>query len=131
MNEWDTSSGGHETLLKVKGDIDDVSNELDNGGDTRFPNLVDSFFPLIKTQPESLPKPDEIGKLLEEVVDLSMKINSEVANVQELLDSPNQKQTTDELIEIHELFEPIQDKAWRETHEKIPDNPEQHAVAVF
>ncbi|GFW72809.1 hypothetical protein TNCV_1266521 [Trichonephila clavipes] len=34
----------------------------------------------LSTRPESLPEPDEIGNLIEEVVDLARKLNSEVDN---------------------------------------------------
>ncbi|GFX71665.1 hypothetical protein TNCV_2696531 [Trichonephila clavipes] len=51
-----------------------------------------------------MPKPDEIGNLIEEVFNLARKINLEVDSddVQELLDSHNQELTMDELIEMHE-----------------------------
>ncbi|GFW27106.1 hypothetical protein TNCV_93321 [Trichonephila clavipes] len=44
---------------------------------------------------ESVPEPDEIGNLIEEVVHLAKQINLEVDSeeIQELLDSHNQEQT--------------------------------------
>ncbi|GFW56947.1 hypothetical protein TNCV_161751 [Trichonephila clavipes] len=51
-----------------------------------------------------MPEPDEIGNMIEEVVDLFRKINLEVDSddVQELLDSHYQELTINELIEMHE-----------------------------
>ncbi|GFW71235.1 hypothetical protein TNCV_536531 [Trichonephila clavipes] len=59
---------------------------------------------VIKTLAEPLPKPEEIGNLIERVVDFARQINSGVDsdNVQELLDSHYQKLAIDELIDIHE-----------------------------
>ncbi|GFV60531.1 hypothetical protein TNCV_3471661 [Trichonephila clavipes] len=53
---------------------------------------------------ELLAEPDEIGNLIEEVLELDIHRNSEVDSdeVQELLVSHNQELTIDELIEIHE-----------------------------
>ncbi|GFY27479.1 hypothetical protein TNCV_2070991 [Trichonephila clavipes] len=50
-------------------------------------------------QVESLPQPDEIGSLIEEVVELARQINSEVGsdNIRKLLNSHYQKITKDEL----------------------------------
>ncbi|GFY24380.1 hypothetical protein TNCV_1014281 [Trichonephila clavipes] len=66
---------GHETTpLRVKGGIEDVSSEPDSGA-------------------ESLPEPDEISNLIEEVVNLTRQINTEVDSdgIQEPLDFHNQK----------------------------------------
>ncbi|GFT87221.1 hypothetical protein TNCV_3543851 [Trichonephila clavipes] len=54
-------------------------------------------------QAESVPEPDEIGNLIEEVTNLARQINLEEDSdaVQELMDSHSQEQTMD-LIEIHE-----------------------------
>ncbi|GFU29290.1 tigger transposable element-derived protein 1 [Trichonephila clavipes] len=53
---------------------------------------------------ESLSETEEIGNLIEKVVDFSRKIISEVDSndVQELLDFHNQELTVNELIEMHE-----------------------------
>ncbi|GFS83893.1 hypothetical protein TNCV_2363311 [Trichonephila clavipes] len=65
---------------------------------------------------ESVPDHEEIGNLIEEVVDFSKKINLEKdRDIQELLDSHNQELTIDDLIErqdIEELesLDPIQSK---------------------
>ncbi|GFW06636.1 hypothetical protein TNCV_2189691 [Trichonephila clavipes] len=55
-----------------------------------------------ETQAESKPEPGEIGKVIEEVVDLSRRINLEVDsdNVQKLLDSHNQELTIGKFIEM-------------------------------
>ncbi|GFV38941.1 HTH_Tnp_Tc3_2 domain-containing protein [Trichonephila clavipes] len=52
----------------------------------------------------SVPEPDEIGNMIEEVVDLTRQINLEVDSddVLEQLDSHSQALTIDEFIEIHE-----------------------------
>ncbi|GFT95846.1 uncharacterized protein TNCV_311981 [Trichonephila clavipes] len=73
----------------------------------RFSNLENSslsLFFIIKTQAESLPKTNEIGSLIEEVVDLARQINSEVDSdyVQELLDSYKQGLIIVELKEVNE-----------------------------
>ncbi|GFW39408.1 hypothetical protein TNCV_1833911 [Trichonephila clavipes] len=54
-------------------------------------------------------KPDEIGNLIEEIVDFARQINFEVERdvVQELLDSNNQELTMDELIEMNEIDQDI------------------------
>ncbi|GFW78701.1 hypothetical protein TNCV_4261241 [Trichonephila clavipes] len=74
---------------------------------------------IIETHVESLPEPDEIGNVIEEVVDLVRQITSEVesVDVQEFLDSHNQELTMDELIvtqkqDIEELesIDPVQSK---------------------
>ncbi|GFV86041.1 hypothetical protein TNCV_670381 [Trichonephila clavipes] len=86
--------------------------DLREFGVTQFSNLVDSssFFPIIKTQAESLPEPIGIGNLIKEVADVAMQINSEVDNddVQKLLDSHNQELTIDELTEMHEQEQDIE-----------------------
>ncbi|GFX93585.1 hypothetical protein TNCV_1587621 [Trichonephila clavipes] len=71
----------------------------------RFSNLVDSSFFITEIQAESLPKPDEIGNLIEEVVDLAMQINLEVDSddIQEQLDSHNQELTIHELVEEQDI----------------------------
>ncbi|GFT87734.1 uncharacterized protein TNCV_4000871 [Trichonephila clavipes] len=53
---------------------------------------------------ESVPEPDEVGDVLEKVVDLARQINLQVDSddVQKLLDSHNQKLTIDEFIEMQE-----------------------------
>ncbi|GFV09937.1 hypothetical protein TNCV_2318671 [Trichonephila clavipes] len=58
---------------------------------------------------ESLQEPQEIGNLIEEVVDLSKQINSEVDSddVQVLLDCRNQELKIVELIEMHEQCTPV------------------------
>ncbi|GFY33542.1 hypothetical protein TNCV_4538761 [Trichonephila clavipes] len=60
---------------------------------------------------ESVPEPDEIGNLIEEVFDLDRQINSELDSddVQELLDSHNQEMTMDELIVMHEQEQDIEE----------------------
>ncbi|GFV83955.1 hypothetical protein TNCV_1479571 [Trichonephila clavipes] len=57
---------------------------------------------IIKTQAESLPDPDEIGNLIEAVVDFVRQINSEVDcnDVNELRGLNNQELTNDELTEM-------------------------------
>ncbi|GBP34031.1 hypothetical protein EVAR_94043_1 [Eumeta japonica] len=62
------------------------------------------FFFSTETQAESVPGPDEIGNVIKDVVKLGRQINLEVDSddVQELLDSYNQKFTIDELIKMHE-----------------------------
>ncbi|GFV29352.1 dachshund homolog 1 [Trichonephila clavipes] len=100
-------------------------------GVSRFSNLVDSSivffscmlrirsfeiftsrrfvycFLLITKMRNQFPEPDEIGNLIEEVVNLARKINLEVDSddVQELLGSNNQELTIDELIEMHDYGE--------------------------
>ncbi|GFS86075.1 hypothetical protein TNCV_1583241 [Trichonephila clavipes] len=51
----------------------------------------------------TVPELDEIGIVIEEIVDLAMQINLEVNSddVQELLNSHNRELATDELIERH------------------------------
>ncbi|GFX82519.1 hypothetical protein TNCV_2166671 [Trichonephila clavipes] len=65
--------------------------------------LFTLFAVLKMSQLESLPKPDEIGKLVDKAVDLARQINSEEKGdgVLELLDFHNQELTMDELIEMH------------------------------
>ncbi|XP_023232690.1 tigger transposable element-derived protein 1-like [Centruroides sculpturatus] len=60
---------------------------------------------------ESVPEPDEIGNVIEEVVDLARQINLEVDSddVRELLDSHNQELTIDELIEMCEQEQDIEE----------------------
>ncbi|XP_023220465.1 tigger transposable element-derived protein 1-like [Centruroides sculpturatus] len=60
---------------------------------------------------ESVPEPDEIGNVIEEVVDLARQINLEVDSddLQELLDSHNQELTIDELIEMREQEQDIEE----------------------
>ncbi|GFX29218.1 hypothetical protein TNCV_3217521 [Trichonephila clavipes] len=60
---------------------------------------------------ESRFRPDEIGNLIEEVVDLARQINSDVESddVQEVLDSPNPGLTIDELIGMHEYKQDIEE----------------------
>ncbi|GFV47621.1 hypothetical protein TNCV_2081811 [Trichonephila clavipes] len=60
---------------------------------------------------KSVLKPDEIGNVTEEVVDLARNINLKVNSddVQELLDSYNQELSIDELIEIHEQEQDIEE----------------------
>ncbi|GFV79239.1 hypothetical protein TNCV_71071 [Trichonephila clavipes] len=62
------------------------------------------FFPSLKLWVESVPKPDELSNVIEEVVDLARQINLEVDSndVQELLASCNQELIIDEVIEMHE-----------------------------
>ncbi|GFV50380.1 tigger transposable element-derived protein 1 [Trichonephila clavipes] len=62
------------------------------------------FSSITETQTKSVPEPDEISNVTEEVVDLARQTNLEVDSddVQELLDSHNQELTMDELIEMHE-----------------------------
>ncbi|GFW39057.1 uncharacterized protein TNCV_1830491 [Trichonephila clavipes] len=62
------------------------------------------LFLITESQAESVPEPDEIGNVIEEVVDLAKKINLAVDgdDVQGLLHSHNQELTMDELIERHE-----------------------------
>ncbi|GFU45223.1 hypothetical protein TNCV_4236401 [Trichonephila clavipes] len=62
-----------------------------------------SFF-IIETYAESVPELDEIGNLVEKVVDFAMQINSDVNSddVQKLLDFHNHELTMDELVEMHE-----------------------------
>ncbi|GFW73853.1 hypothetical protein TNCV_48421 [Trichonephila clavipes] len=68
---------------------------------TRFSNLTrfsirpffSLFFSITETQVESVPDLEEIGNVIEEVVDLASQINSEVDSddAQELLDSHYQE----------------------------------------
>ncbi|GFS47169.1 hypothetical protein TNCV_2053401 [Trichonephila clavipes] len=53
------------------------------------------FFPITETQAESVSKPDEIGNMIEEVVNPARHINLEVDSddAQEMLDSNNQELT--------------------------------------
>ncbi|GFX08912.1 hypothetical protein TNCV_2966231 [Trichonephila clavipes] len=62
-----------------------------------------------ESQAESVPEPDGIGNLIEEVADLARQINLEVDSdeAQELMDSHSQEQTMD-LIEIHEQKQEIE-----------------------
>ncbi|GFX16069.1 uncharacterized protein TNCV_4703271 [Trichonephila clavipes] len=62
------------------------------------------LFLITETQAVLVPEPDEIGNVIQEIVDLARQINLEVNSddVQELLDSHNQELTMDELIEMHE-----------------------------
>ncbi|GFW94328.1 hypothetical protein TNCV_1432631 [Trichonephila clavipes] len=57
-----------------------------------------------ETRAESVPEPDETGKVIEEVVNLSRQINLEADSddAQELLDFHNQELTMNELLERHE-----------------------------
>ncbi|GFU16094.1 tigger transposable element-derived protein 1 [Trichonephila clavipes] len=59
----------------------------------------------------SWPKPDEIGNVIEEVVDFSGQINLEVDSndIQELFESLNQELTINELIEMHEQEHEIEE----------------------
>ncbi|GFX73571.1 hypothetical protein TNCV_2342761 [Trichonephila clavipes] len=56
-----------------------------------------------KMMGESMPEPDEIDNVIEDIVDLVRQINLEVDrdDVQELLDSHSQELTKDEHIEMH------------------------------
>ncbi|GFX82204.1 hypothetical protein TNCV_33121 [Trichonephila clavipes] len=58
---------------------------------------------------ESVPDPDEIGNLIEEVVNLAKQINLEVDidGIYELLDFHNQELTIHEFIEKHEQEQDI------------------------
>ncbi|GFV22076.1 hypothetical protein TNCV_4527611 [Trichonephila clavipes] len=61
--------------------------------------------PIIKTVVVvSVPEPDEIGNMIEDVVDLARQINLEVDSddVQKVLDTHNQELTMDELVQMHE-----------------------------
>ncbi|GFW98716.1 tigger transposable element-derived protein 1 [Trichonephila clavipes] len=53
---------------------------------------------------KSVPEPDEVGNLIEEVVNFERQINLEVDSddIQELQNSHNQELTTDDFIAIHE-----------------------------
>ncbi|PRD35406.1 UNVERIFIED_CONTAM: Lachesin [Trichonephila clavipes] len=59
---------------------------------------------------ESVPEPDGISNVIEEVVDLTRQINLEVNrdNAKKLLDYHNQELTIDELIEMHEQDQGIE-----------------------
>ncbi|GFX48593.1 hypothetical protein TNCV_584901 [Trichonephila clavipes] len=63
-----------------------------------------SYYFITKTQAESVADPDEIGNLIEEVVDLAKQINLEMDRDEdkELLDSHNHELTIDEIIEMHQ-----------------------------
>ncbi|GFT13959.1 hypothetical protein TNCV_2615931 [Trichonephila clavipes] len=67
--------------------------------------------PSPQSRVESLSELDEIGNLIEEVVDLARQINLQVNSddVQELLDFHNRKLTIDELIEMHEQEQDIEE----------------------
>ncbi|GFX90017.1 tigger transposable element-derived protein 1 [Trichonephila clavipes] len=60
---------------------------------------------------ESVPEPNEIGNIIEEVVDLARQINSEVDsdNLQKLLDSHNKEQVIDEIIEMYEQKQDVEE----------------------
>ncbi|GFU84954.1 hypothetical protein TNCV_3896811 [Trichonephila clavipes] len=60
--------------------------------------------PITETQAKSVPTTDEIGNVIEEVVDLArhMKFVVDSDDDQKLLVSNNQELTYDELIEMHE-----------------------------
>ncbi|GFV56500.1 hypothetical protein TNCV_2276381 [Trichonephila clavipes] len=68
------------------------------------------FFFIAETEAESVSENDETGNVIEEVVDFNRQINLEVDSddVQEMLDSSNQKQTMNQLIEMHEQKEGIE-----------------------
>ncbi|GFW70842.1 hypothetical protein TNCV_3365921 [Trichonephila clavipes] len=82
-----------------------------------FLNLVErgihpfsSFFSNTETREASVPEPDEIGNLIEEVDDFVRQINLEVNSdgIQELLDSHIQELTVDELIKMREQKQGIE-----------------------
>ncbi|GFT73135.1 uncharacterized protein TNCV_2554221 [Trichonephila clavipes] len=58
----------------------------------------------VSSSVQSVPEPDEIGNVIEEVLDHARQINVKVDSddVQELLDSSNQDLTMDALIKMHE-----------------------------
>ncbi|GFT79396.1 tigger transposable element-derived protein 1 [Trichonephila clavipes] len=64
---------------------------------------LNAFFSVTESQAQSVPEPNEIGNVIQEVVDFERQINLEVKSddVQELLDLRNQM-TIDELLEVHE-----------------------------
>ncbi|GFT04919.1 hypothetical protein TNCV_4712871 [Trichonephila clavipes] len=94
-------------------------NDLRKFGITQFSNLIHSscllFFWKEQTRAESdenqAPEPDEIFKVIKEVVHLARQINLKVDSddVQEMPDSPNQEPTTDELIEMHKEEQDIKE----------------------
>ncbi|GFW50604.1 hypothetical protein TNCV_2889061 [Trichonephila clavipes] len=57
----------------------------------------------IRPVQSSMQEPEEIGNVIEEVVNLARQINLEVDSddVQELLDSQHQELAIDELVEMH------------------------------
>ncbi|GFW83052.1 hypothetical protein TNCV_4604791 [Trichonephila clavipes] len=59
---------------------------------------------------ESVPEPNEMGHVIEEIVDLDRQINLQVESDEdrELLDSHNQELTIDELIKVHERDQDIE-----------------------
>ncbi|GFV87055.1 hypothetical protein TNCV_5112731 [Trichonephila clavipes] len=74
-----------------------------------------NVLPLVR----SVPEPDEIGNLIEEIVDFARQIHLEVdsGDVPELLDSLSQELTTNDLIAMHgqdieelEPLDPVQSK---------------------
>ncbi|GFW58837.1 hypothetical protein TNCV_4046761 [Trichonephila clavipes] len=78
-------------------------------------NCVLFFFPIAETQEESVPEPNEIGNVIEEVVDLARQMNLEVDcdDIKKLLRSHNWELTMDELkkcmnIEEFESLDPLQ-----------------------
>ncbi|GFW57715.1 hypothetical protein TNCV_2926341 [Trichonephila clavipes] len=75
------------------------------------PRFVFFFYSITETQAESVPVSEEIGCLIEEVVDFAKQINLDVDSddVQELLDSRNQVLVMDELIEMHEQEQDIEE----------------------
>ncbi|GFW41918.1 hypothetical protein TNCV_6271 [Trichonephila clavipes] len=68
------------------------------------------YFALRESRTESVPEPDKMGNLIEDVVDLAKQINLEMDcdDIQELLDSHNQV-TIDELLEMHEQEQDIEE----------------------
>lgn len=67
------------------------------------------IFLTTETQGESVSDPEQIDRVIEEVVDIAKQLNLEVDNdgVHELLDSHNQELTIDEVIEMSKTLNKI------------------------
>lgn len=67
------------------------------------------IFLTTETQGESVSDPEQIDRIIEEVVDIAKQLNLEVDNdgVHELLDSHNQELTIDEVIEMSKTLNKI------------------------
>ncbi|GFV39020.1 hypothetical protein TNCV_965861 [Trichonephila clavipes] len=67
--------------------------------------------PITETQVESVPEPNEIDKVIEEVVDPTRQINLEMDgdDVQQLMGFHNQELTIDALLEMHKQEQDIEE----------------------
>ncbi|GFT25061.1 hypothetical protein TNCV_179731 [Trichonephila clavipes] len=75
------------------------------------PKHSKSSDPLVTATKVAESVPDEIGNLIDEVINLACQINVEVNSddVQDLLDSHNKELTMDELVEMHEQKQDIEE----------------------